>query len=306
MSLKIVFMGTPRFSVEALDLLLKTPHKIICIYSQPPKKSNRGQKINSSFIQSFAESKNLKVFTPFSLESDEEYEKFKNLNPDLVIVVAYGKIIPKKFLNIPKYGFINIHASLLPKWRGAAPIQRSIMNRDKITGVSIMKLVEKLDAGPVSNQSIVQINKNTYYEELEAKLSKLGSKLLVNCLDNIESNKANFIEQEHSKATYAKKIKKSEAKIEWNNDAGSILAQINGLNSNLGAWFEYGKERYKIFKAEILDKSGKPGEILENDLVVGCKKKAIKILEIQRQGKNRQKIEDFLIGSKIKKGTNLS
>ena len=299
-------MGTPRFSVEALDLLLKTSHKIICIYSQPPKKSNRGQKINSSFIQSFAESKNLKVFTPFSLESDEEYEKFKNLNPDLVIVVAYGKIIPKKFLNIPKYGFINIHASLLPKWRGAAPIQRSIMNRDKITGVSIMKLVEKLDAGPVSNQSIVQINKNTYYEELEAKLSKVGSKLLVDCLDNIESNKANFIEQEHSKATYAKKIKKSEAKIEWNNDAGSILAQINGLNSNLGAWFEYGKERYKIFKAEILEKSGKPGEILENDLVVGCKKKAIKILEIQRQGKNRQKIEDFLIGSKIKKGTNLS
>ena len=169
-----------------------------------------------------------------------------------------------------------------------------------------MKLVEKLDAGPVSNQSIVQINKNTYYEELEAKLSKVGSKLLVDCLDNIESNKANFIEQEHSKATYAKKIKKSEAKIEWNTDADSILAKINGLNSNLGAWFEYGKERYKIFKAEILDKSGKPGEILENDLVVGCKKKAIKILEIQRQGKNRQKIEDFLIGSKIKKGTNLS
>ena len=299
-------MGTPKFSVETLDLLLKTPHKIICIYSQPPKKSNRGQKINSSVIQSFAESKKLKVFTPVSLETESEYEKFKNLNPDLVIVVAYGKIIPKKFLNVPKYGFINIHASLLPKWRGAAPIQRSIMNGDKITGVSIMKLVEKLDAGPVLNQSLVQINKNTYYEELETKLSKIGSRLLIKSLNDIESNKAGFIEQDHNKATYANKIKKSETKIQWNTDADNILAKINALNSNPGAWFEYNKERYKIFKAEILEKNGKPGEILENDLVVGCKKKAIKVLEIQKQGKNRQKIKDFLIGSKIKKGTSLS
>ena len=305
MSQKIVFMGTPEFAVPTLDLLLKSNHKILAVYSQPPSKANRGQKIKPSDVESFSKKNALNVRTPLKLDTDEEYNFIKNLNPDIVVVIAYGKIIPKKFLNLAKQGFINVHASLLPKWRGAAPIQRSIMNLDNETGVSIMKITENLDTGPVINQAKIPINENTDAKILTKVLSQLGAKTLLDSINKIVDGTAKFEEQDHSLATYAKKISKAEGKIEWNVSAKKILAKINGLNPNPGAWFEYKKERFKIWKAEIANGNGEPGKTLNDKLIIACKEGSIKILEIQKEGKGRQEIDQFLLGNKIKQGENI-
>ena len=209
-------------------------------------------------------------------------------------------------MSIPKFGFLNVHASLLPKWRGAAPIQRSIMHLDGETGVSIMKIVEELDAGPIMHQDKININENIDALTLSKLLSKLGAKSLINAIAKIETGEANFKEQEHQEATYAKKISKNEAKINWNDDAKKILAKINGLNPNPGAWFDYKGERFKVWKAEISNQSGNVGEILDEKLTIACRKKSIKILVIQKEGKSRQAVEQFLLGNKIKKGENLA
>jgi len=306
MSQKIVFMGTPEFSVPTLKLLLKSEHRILAVYSQPPTKAHRGQKISSSSIENFAKKKALNMRTPLTLDSDEEYDFMKNLKPDIVVVIAYGKIIPKRFLNLAKYGFINVHASLLPKWRGAAPIQRSIMSLDSETGISVMKIVEELDAGPVMYQAKIAINENTDTQTLTQVLSQLGAKALLDSISKIENGKAKFKEQNHNQATYAKKISKAEGKIEWNESAKKVLAKINGLNPNPGAWFEYKNERYKVWKAEIVNKSGKIGTILNDQLIVSCKDQAVQILEIQKEGKSRQTTEQFLLGNKINQGENIA
>jgi len=301
---KIVFMGTSNFSVPILKSLYQNGYPIVTIYTQPSQKSMRGQKINKSPIQKMAENLCIECKTPDSLkENNEEYNFLKLLNPDLVIVVAYGQLIPKNYLSLSKHGFINIHASLLPKWRGAAPIQRSIMNLDKETGVSIMKIVEKLDAGPVMKQEKINITSEMNAEDLSNKLSDLSSKLILECIDEIEGGKAKFIDQDEQKATYAKKINKKEGKINWDNSAENILAQINSLLPNPGAWFSFMGERYKILKASISEAEGEKGKVIDNNLTIACKSKSIKVNEIQRQGKNKQSTSEFLLGSKIKKET---
>ena len=201
MSYKIVFMGTPEFSVPSLDAIIKNKFNIAQVYTQSPKKSKRGQKINPSPVEEFSKKNKLNCRSPLNLNTDEEYEIFKKLSSDIVIVVAYGKIIPKKFLKIPKFGFINIHASLLPKWRGAAPIQRSIMNMDKKIGISIMKIEEKLDSGPVLISKEFILEKNATYGEIEKKLSLEGSNLLIESLKIILNEDPKFIAQDHSQAT---------------------------------------------------------------------------------------------------------
>ena len=301
---KIVFMGTSNFSVPILKSLYQNGYPIVTIYTQPPQKSMRGQKVNKSPIQKMAENLCIECRTPDSLkENNEEYNFLKLLNPDLVIVVAYGQLISKNYLSLSKHGFINIHASLLPKWRGAAPIQRSIMNLDKETGVSIMKIVEKLDAGPVMMQEKINVTSEMNAEDLSNKLSDLSSKLILECIDEIEGGKAKFIDQDEQKATYAKKINKEEGKINWDNSAKNILAQINSLLPNPGAWFSFMGERYKILKASISEAEGEKGKVIDNNLTIACKSKSIKVNEIQRQGKNKQSTSEFLLGSKIKKET---
>ena len=303
---KIVFMGTSNFSVPILKSLYQNGYPIVTIYTQPPQKSMRGQKVNKSPIQKMAENLCIECRTPDSLkENNEEYNFLKLLNPDLVIVVAYGQLIPKNYLSLSKHGFINIHASLLPKWRGAAPIQRSIMNLDKETGVSIMKIVEKLDAGPVMRQEKINIINEMNAEDLSNNLSDLSSKLILECIDEIEEGKAKFMDQDEQKATYAKKINKEEGKINWDNSAENILAQINSLLPNPGAWFSFMGERYKILKASISEAEGEKGKVIDNNLTIACKSKSIKVNEIQRQGKNKQSTSEFLLGSKIKKETAL-
>ena len=306
MSLKIVFMGTPQFSVPTLEALKKNKLNILSVYTQPPKKSKRGQKINSSPIEKFCKNNSLRFSNPASLNNEGELKIFKKLLPDIVVVVAYGQIIPKAFLEIPKFGFINIHASLLPKWRGAAPIQRAIMNADKKIGVSIMKIEEKLDTGPILVSRELELDQNITHGEIEKKLSLIGSKLLIESLKIIEGDNSNFIDQEHSKATYAKKINKNETKINWHFDADKVLAHIHGLSPHPGAWFEYEKERFKILKAKKNITNGKAACVLDKNLIIGCKQNSIQVLELQRQGKNKQTAKDFLLGKKISNGTTLN
>jgi len=304
---KIIFMGTPIFAVPILKSLYQNGYPISVVYTQPPQKSQRGQKINKSPVQGISETLNIEFRTPKLLKNnEEEYKYLKKLDADIAIVVAYGQIIPKKLLNLTKKGFINIHASLLPKWRGAAPIQRSIMNLEKQTGISIMKIGEELDAGPICNSYKINITKNDNSETITNKLSNLAAEKISNNIDDILEDKLEFKEQIHVEATYAKKIEKSEGKIEWNNSAESIIGKINGLYPTPGAWFNYNKERYKILKAEIGNGTGEAGIILDDYLEISCKEQSIKILVIQRQGKKPQNINEFMFGTKIKKGSNLN
>jgi len=303
MTLNVVFMGTPKFSVPALEILIKEKFNILKVYTQPPKKSKRGQKINSSPIENFCKKNEINFSNPVSLDNEEEFNIFQKLSPDIVIVVAYGKIIPKAFLTKTKFGFINIHGSLLPKWRGAAPIQRAIMNGDKKIGISIMKIEEKLDSGPVLISKELELDQNKTYGEIENQLSIEGANLLIESLKAIKAGNSKFINQNHSEATYAKKIEKNETKINWNLKANKVLGHIHSLSPNPGAWFQYKNERFKVLRAKISSKNGKAGLVIDEKLTIGCDSNSIQILELQRQGKNKQNAKDFLLGSKINKGT---
>jgi len=301
-------MGTPLFAVPILKSLYQNGYQVSVVYTQPPQKSQRGQKINKSPIQGISETLKIEYRTPNSLKHNkEEYNYLKELDADIAIVVAYGKIIPKEYLNLVKKGFINIHASLLPKWRGAAPIQRSIMNLEKETGVSIMKIEEKLDTGPICNSYKIKITDKDNAETISEKLSALAAEKISDNIDEILYDKIKFKEQNHNEASYAVKIEKTESQIKWNEAAENIIGKINGLYSSPGAFFIHKGERYKILKAELASGSGEIGEVLDNYLEISCgNKKSIKILEIQRQGKRPQNISEFMLGSQIKKGSNLN
>ena len=305
MALKIIFMGTPEFSVPIFKSIYETNNKILEVYTQPPKKKNRGQKIINSPIHEHSKKLSISVRNPIVFD-DEEINHIENLRPDLVIVVAYGKILPKKLLNLKGILFINVHASLLPKWRGAAPIQRAIMNMDQETGVSIMKIVPELDAGPVLIQSKIKITKETNHQELSGKMSELGAKLILDTLKIIENKKVNFIEQNELNATYAKKIEKTETRLNWNDDADKIIAKINAFCPSPGCWFELNGARIKIIKARQVISKGKPGTILDNKLTIACSKNAIQVIELQKEGKQKITADEFLRGNTIKTGESLN
>ena len=299
-------MGTPMFAVPILKSLYQNGYNISCVYTQPPQKSKRGQKINKSPIQGISETLNLEYRTPPILNNEEEYNFLNSLDADLAIVVAYGQIIPKKFLSLTKTGFINIHASLLPKWRGAAPIQRSIMNLDQETGISIMRIAEKLDTGPVCNNYKIQLNENLNALEISEKLSNLAAEKILDNVDDILEDKANFVEQDHLNATYASKIQKTEGQINWDENAEKIIGKINGLYPSPGAFFNFNGERYKILKAQIGRAQGNPGSVLSDNLEIACgNNQSIIVKEIHRQGKRPQNIGEFILGSQIKKGSKI-
>ena len=306
MNKKIVFMGTPSISGKILKSLYQNGYNIEVVYTQPPVPSNRGQKVNKSSVHLISETLNLPVRTPISLDNKEEINFLKSKDISLGIVVAYGQILKKEFLDISKYGWINIHYSLLPKFRGAAPIQRAIMDNENLTGISIMLMNESLDAGPICNQYPIRIMENENSEDLSVRLSEIASKKILENIDDIFEGKAVFKDQDHSKSSYAKKIKKEEGKINWEDSNEKIIGKINGLYPNPGGWFIHKGERFKILKAETSNLKGKPGEVLSQSLDIGCGHNSIKIIEIQRQGKKVQKTKEFLLGNRINNGSSLN
>ena len=300
-------MGTPSFSVPILKAINNSNHKIVEVYSQPPNKKNRGMKVQNSAVHDYADRLNIPVRCPVTLDEESEINHLKKLKPDLVVVVAYGKILPEKLLNIKNLIFLNVHASLLPRWRGAAPIQRAIMKGDKETGITIMKIIPKLDAGPVLIQSKLLISNEINYEQMSKKMSDLGAKLIIDALELIKNNKANFTPQDESKVIYAKKIEKVESKINWNENAEEILAKIRAFYPSPGTWFELNGTRIKITKAIEVEKTDKAGTIIDtNKMIIACKKNAVQILELKKEGKKLMPVNEFLKGNKIKIGQNLS
>tara|TARA_B100000886_G_scaffold206366_1_gene142620 strand:- start:915 stop:1844 length:930 start_codon:yes stop_codon:yes gene_type:complete len=308
MSNNVIFMGTSKFAVPILEKINESKFNIPVVYTQPPKKSNRGMKVQKTPIQVKAELLGLPIRIPNSLKNNiDEFNFIKKIEPEIVIVISYGQIIPKEFLELSKKGFFNIHASILPKLRGAAPIQRAIMSQDIETGISFMKIDEHLDTGPILETYKIKIDLNLNATELEEKLSILAAEKIIDNIDNIIRGKANFKEQDHSKATYAEKINKKEGKIIWSDSAKKIIGKINGLYPSPGAYFMFSGERYKILKAEIGNGSGHPGEVLNDTLEIAClNNQSIRVIEIQKEGKKIQKINEFLNGSKIGKGCALN
>jgi len=305
MSKKIVFMGTPNFSVPILKNIYQNGFEIAAVYTQAPKKSDRDQKITKSPIHLLAETLNLEVRTPKKIKDNkEEYEYLKKINVSLGVVVAYGQILTNDVLSLSKNGFINLHASILPLWRGAGPIQRSLMNLDKETGISVMKINEKLDSGDVSNIFKIDILENENAQSLNERLSILAAEKISNIIDNIFDGTTTYKEQDHKNATYAKKIDKSESKINWNEGAKKIIGQINGLFPY--SYFIFKGVRYRILKALSSGSTGKPGCVLNENLEIACGNNSLKILEIQREGRKAQKINEFILGTKIEKGSDLN
>ena len=302
MSFKIIFMGTPEFAVPTLKSLYESKHEILCVYTKPPTKRSRGQKIISSPIDQFATKLKIPVRHPNNLDNIDELNFIKKLKPQYIIVVAYGQIIPKNLLDVSGITFLNIHASILPKWRGAAPIQRAIMNRDKETGISIMKIINELDAGPVMKTVKIDITNECTYEKLSKKMSDISANTMIEALDILEKKNERFISQNDSKATYAKKIEKFEAKLNWKEKAENLVAKINALHPNPGSWFEIDGSRIKVLKAKEIKKKGKPGEIIDDNFTIACFENSIQILELRKEGKKSMSASDFLKGNKLKIG----
>ena len=285
-------MGTPFFAVPILKSLYQNGYPISVVYTRPPQKSQRGQKINKSPIQGISETLNLEFRTPTSLKNNkEEYKYLKELNADIAIVVAYGQIIPNEILNLTKKGFINIHASLLPKWRGAAPIHRSIMNGDTSTGISIMRLVEGLDEGPTYIQSEIGIEQNNTYEDVYNNLIDVGKQTL----DIFFSGHTTYspVPQNHKLATYAKKITKDEMRINFSDTAFLNHKKVCAFSPKPGAWFECNSQKYKIFSTEIITENNLKNFFETKKLILPFKKDYLIVKKIQKEARDVMTIEDF-------------
>ena len=298
--MKIVFMGSSEFAVPSLKALLEKRYEISAVYTQPPRPAGRGKKLKHVPLAEYASAKGITINQPLNFKEPYTTKTLKNYEPDVIVVISYGLLLPKEILSIPKLFCINVHASLLPRWRGASPINHSIFSRDDFTGISIIKMVEELDAGPILNEKKIALTNKKNYGDLYSELGQLGAEVLLDTLER--PNLLDMRDQDVSKVTYAPKIKKEDTKIDFNNSAFEIEAKIRGLAPSPGAWFEYRNERLKIFKANVREGSGRPGEIVDTNFVIGCGQNLIQVLEIQRSGKSVLKVEDFLKGWKITKG----
>ena len=301
--MKLVFMGTPKFSVPALKALDQSKHQICAVYSQPPRPAGRGKKLNLTEVHKEALDLGVTVHTPRNFKSEKDQKIFRELRADIAVVVAYGLILPNQILSSPKLGCVNIHASLLPRWRGAAPIQRAIMEGDDETGVCIMKMEEGLDTGPVLSSRKIQIKENDNAKILSERLSLVGSKLIVEVLDALSEFKA--YSQSAAGVTYARKIEKSETKIDWSLPAKTINRKIRALSPFPGAWTEINGERIKLLASKVINKENEPGMVLDKGFSIACGQKAVEITEAQRPGKSAQKSDVFLRGFRLQKGSKL-
>ena len=306
MALKIVFMGSPDFAVPALSALIEADHEITCVYSQPPRPAGRGQHLRPTPVHAFAEARGIPVRTPKGLKRAEAQDDFAALNADLAVVVAYGLILPKPILDAPRLGAINLHGSLLPRWRGAAPIQRALMAGDAETGVQVMRMEEGLDTGPVLISETVPILASDTASSLHDRLAAAGAPLLARGVALIEKGEARFTPQAAEGVTYAHKITPAEARIDWALPAREIDFKIRGLSPFPGAWCEFGAHRLKVLDSRFENGAGAPGETLDDRLLIACGEGAVRLLRVQREGKAPMAADDFLRGTPVPKGARLS
>jgi len=298
--LRIIFMGTPDFAVPTLRAILEAGHEVVSAYTQPPRAAGRGMALRESPVHQAAEDAGLAVATPERLKGADEQERFRALDADVAVVVAYGLILPRAILDAPRFGCFNVHASLLPHWRGAAPINRAIMAGDRETGVSIMRMEEGLDAGPVCLEARVAIGPEETAGELHDRLAMIGASLMVSALQKFEQGNLSCRRQHDEGATYAPKLDPKETRINWRLLARDVHDRIRGLSPHPGAWFEIGlngkRERVKVLRSVIASGAGMPGMILDDHLTVACGEGAVRLTEVQRAGKRPMSAEDFLRG----------
>ena len=308
MPLRVVFMGTPEFSAATLRALAAAGHDIAAVYSQPPRPAGRrGLELTKSPVHLAAEALGIPVRTPRSLKSEEEQAAFAALRADVAVVVAYGLLLPKAILEGTRLGAYNGHASLLPRWRGAAPIQRAIMAGDTQTGMMVMKMDEGLDTGPVAMAETVAIGPDMTAGELHDALMATGAALMVRALDALERGELRLVAQPEDGATYAKKISKEETRIDWSLPARKVHDRIRGLSPFPGAWCEMaGGERVKLLRSTLAEGGGRPGEVLDEALTVACGESAVRLIELQRAGGKAMAAESFLRGAKLGRGDVLS
>mgnify|MGYP003952248695 FL=1 len=300
--MRIIFMGTPDFAVPALRALHAAGHDIMCVYTQPPRPAGRGKKLMPSPVQQAAEELGLPVRTPVSLRNTEAQAEFAALNADVAVVAAYGLILPQAVLDAPMHGCLNIHASLLPRWRGAAPIHRAVLAGDAETGVTIMQMEAGLDTGPMLHKVAVPVGRKTT-GELFAELGDVGAAAMVEVLADLAAFPPEV--QDDAAAIYAPKIDKAEAKIDWAESAEVIERKVRGLAPFPGAWFELEGERVKLLLAEVVDASGAPGTVRDDDFTIACGSGAIRPLKLQRAGKPVLARADFLRGRSVAVGVML-
>jgi methionyl-tRNA formyltransferase len=305
MTLRLAFMGTPDFAVPTLAELIAQGHDIATVYSQPPRPKGRGMALEPGPVHKFAQGAGLTVRTPLSLKGEAEQAEFAALNIDAAIVVAYGLLLPKPILDAPALGCFNLHGSLLPRWRGAAPIQRAVMAGDAETGVMVMQMEEGLDTGPVLMAERVPVGRKTS-GELATELSRLGADLMVRALGALERGAIMPVTQSDVGVTYAKKILKDEARIDWNKSAREIDCLVRGISPFPGAWTEVNGERVKVLYAEPADGSGVPGTALDDALAVACGSGALRLRRVQRAGGKAMDAGDLLKGFAVPRGTQFS
>jgi methionyl-tRNA formyltransferase len=305
--MRVVFMGTPDFSVPVLSEIIGQGHEVVAVYSRAPKPAGRGMELKRTPVHELADRFGIEVHTPKSLRSAEAAELFRSHDADVAVVVAYGLILPPEILEAPRDGCLNLHASLLPRWRGAAPIQRAIMAGDQETGVMVMKMDEGLDTGPVAMVERVAITPNMTASDLHDRLSALGADLMVRALSALSRGSLAFQPQAAEGITYAHKIDKAEARIDWTKSARILHDHIRGLSPFPGAYFEgdFGKgvERIKVLRADITQAQAQPGTLLGDDLTIACGDGALRLTEIQRAGKAPMTAADFLRGVRTKPQT---
>ncbi|RIV78115.1 methionyl-tRNA formyltransferase [Pelagerythrobacter aerophilus] len=298
--MRIVFMGTPEFAVPALAALAEAGHTLVAAYTQPPRPAGRGKKLQPSPVQREAETRGIPVRYPASLKSAEAQAEFAAFKPEVAIVAAYGLILPQAVLDVPTYGCLNIHASLLPRWRGAAPIQRAILAGDAVTGITIMQMEAGLDTGPMLATARTPVEDKTA-GELTEELAEIGAHLMVGTLIDLPALQP--VPQDDLQATHAAKIDKAEARIDWTGDAEAIERQVRAMAPFPGAWFTLGGERIKVLKAEVVAREGKPGTTLDDELTIACSYAALRPTRIQRAGKPAMDVAAFLRGKAVPAGT---
>ncbi|MDO6757756.1 methionyl-tRNA formyltransferase [Phaeobacter inhibens] len=301
--MRIVFMGTPDFSVPVLDALVEAGHDIAAVYCQPPRPAGRGKKDRPTPVHARAEALGLEVRHPVSLKDAQQQVEFAALNADVAVVVAYGLILPQAVLDAPRQGCLNIHASLLPRWRGAAPIHRAIMAGDAQTGVCIMQMEAGLDTGPVLMREATDIGAEETTAQLHDRLSEMGAELIVQAL--IQLTNLTPVVQPDDGVTYAHKIDKAEARVDWTRPAVEVDQQIRGLSPFPGAWCEIDGQRVKLLASRVVDGAGAAGRVLDDSLRIACGEGAVELLKLQRAGKGAQEREIFLRGFPIAAGTDL-